>query len=161
MDTGSPSDGDLIARVAARDVDAFGELHRRYVRAVLGLALGALADREEAEGSTNEVFAAVWRAAPQFDGARDDAVRWLYDAARLALGADRGAARASAWTSWQVHRALHSLPEDERHVIELAYWGGMQADEVAAFLHVRRDTVASLAGSALARLDRAIVGLDP
>src|SRR4029450_1914702 len=58
-----PTDEDLLARVADGDRDAFGDLYRRYARAVLGLALGRLGDRGRAEDAAQEAFASVWRAA--------------------------------------------------------------------------------------------------
>src|SRR6266540_943312 len=38
VSTIQPTDEDLLARVAEGDRDAFGDLYRRYARAVLGLA---------------------------------------------------------------------------------------------------------------------------
>ena len=39
--------------------------------------------------------------------------------------------RRAAWRAWRVHRALETLPDHERHVIELAYWGGLSQSEIA------------------------------
>ena len=51
-----------------------------------------------------------------------------------------------------MHRAIEELPEHERPVIELAYWGGLSQSEVAEFLHVPLGTVKTRTRSALARL---------
>lgn len=158
METAALTDDALIGRVAARDVDAYGELHRRYVRAVLGLALRSLADREDAEAATPEVFGLVWRDAPRFAGSEADAVRWLYDLARAALGEAVATESPRRWATWRVHRALMSLDEPERSVVELAYWGGMRADEIAAFLHVSRSAVVELARAALGRVGDDLAG---
>ena len=58
-----PTDGQLIARIATGDRGAFEELHERYARAVLGLALRRLGDRGRAEDATQDAFIAIWRSA--------------------------------------------------------------------------------------------------
>jgi RNA polymerase sigma-70 factor (ECF subfamily) len=165
-------DDELIRRVAGRDHAAFAELHGRYVRAVLGLALRTLRDRGRAEDATQEVFAAVWRSAGRFDPRRGAAAPWLYAVARNAIV--DGLRRApeppgepvdvaadepgppeqaeAAWAAWSVHRALESLSDPERKVIELAYWSGLSQSEVATFLGIPLGTVKTRTRSALQRL---------
>ena len=58
----------------------------------------------------------------------------------------------AAWLSWRVHAALELLPEHERPVIELAYWGGLSQSEIASFLDLPLGTVKTRTRSALARL---------
>ena len=58
----------------------------------------------------------------------------------------------AAWLAWRVHSALEHLPEHERPVIELAYWGGLSQSEISEFLHVPLGTVKTRTRSALARL---------
>jgi len=166
------TDGELIERVGAGDRDAFDELYRRYTRPVLGLALRRLGDRGRAEDALQEAFTAVWRSARTYDPSRGAGGAWLYTVARNAIvdGArrrpepvaavpdqpDEGAGppeRAeAAWLSWRVHRAIADLPEHERRLIELAYWGGLSQSEVAQFLDVPLGTVKTRTRSALARL---------
>ena len=58
----------------------------------------------------------------------------------------------ASWLAWRVHRAVEQLPEHERPVIELAYWGGLSQSEIAEFLDVPLGTVKTRTRSALARL---------
>jgi RNA polymerase sigma-70 factor (ECF subfamily) len=51
-----------------------------------------------------------------------------------------------------VHLALADLPENERTVLELAYWSGLSQSEVATFLNIPLGTVKTRTRSALARL---------
>lgn len=168
----APSDGELIERVAADDHDAFAELHRRYARGVLGLALRRLGDRGRAEDAAQETFASVWRSARRYDRNRGAAAAWLYTIARNAIvdslrrspepptdvpespsGEPGPEAQAEAsWAAWRVHRALETLPGTEREVIELAYWSGLSQSEVAGFLGVPLGTVKTRTRSALQRL---------
>ncbi len=167
-----PTDGELIERVADGDRAAFEELYRRYTRAVLGLALRRLGDRGRAEDALQDAFAAIWRSAGGFDPERGQGGAWLYTVARNAIvdGARRRpeppmeapeeasyelgpAERAEgSWLAWRVHSALELLPEHERPVIELAYWGGLSQREIAARLQVPLGTVKTRTRSALARL---------
>ena len=165
-------DGELIERVGEGDRNAFDELYRRYTRSVLGLALRRLGDRGRAEDALQDAFAAVWRSAHTYDPARGTGGAWLYTVARNSIvdsarrrpepvaelvdRADDGAGppeqAEASWLAWRVHRAIEDLPEHERPVIELAYWGGLSQSEVAEFLHVPLGTVKTRTRSALARL---------
>lgn len=167
-----PSDGDLIERVAARDHAAFEELHRRYARAVLGLALRRMGDRGRAEDATQETFTAIWRSAARYDAARGPGAPWLYTVARntivnglrrspepAAEGHDTATHDAgpleqaeASWEAWRLHRALETLPASERRVLELAYWGGLSQSEIASFLDIPLGTVKTRVRTALHRL---------
>jgi RNA polymerase sigma-70 factor, ECF subfamily len=166
------TDGELVERVGKGDRAAFEELYRRYTRPVLGLALRRLGDRGRAEDAVQEAFAAIWRSASSFDPGRGQGGAWLYTVARNAIvdGARRRPEppmeppddasdeagppeRAeAAWLSWRVHGALERLPEHERPVIELAYWGGLSQSEISAFLDLPLGTVKTRTRSALSRL---------
>ena len=166
------TDGELVERIAVGDRDSFDELYRRYARAVHGLALRRLGDRGRAEEATQEVFTAVWRSARSYDPARGAGAPWLFTIARNAVvdGLRRSPEppvevpdtpsdeagppeRAEqAWTAFRVHRAVETLPDHERPVIELAYWSGLSQSEIAAFLNLPLGTVKTRTRSALARL---------
>ena len=169
---GTP-DAELIRRIAGGDRSAFEELHRRYARSVLGVALRRIGDRGRAEDATQDTFASVWRSARRFDPSRGAATSWLYTVARnaivdglrrtppLAVGdppdlasSDPGPAeRAEAeWTAWRVHRALETLRPEERSLVELAYWSGMSQSEIAAYVDLPLGTVKTRTRSALRRL---------
>ncbi len=172
MSTIQPTDEDLLSRVAQGDHDAFGDLYKRYARAVLGLALRRLGDRGRAEDAVQEAFASIWRAARSYRRDRGPVAPWLYAVARNAI-ADRGRVRIEpptepvdtpsdspgppdraeeSWVSWRVHRALEELPETERTVLELAYWSGLSQSEIADFLGIPLGTVKTRTRSGLRRL---------
>src|SRR5262245_64477412 len=80
-----PTDGQLIVRIAGGDRGAFDELHGRYARAVLGLALRRIRDRGRAEDATQDAFVAIWRSARTYKPDRGSGAPWLYAVARNAI----------------------------------------------------------------------------
>ena len=166
------SDGDLLQRIGGGDREAFDVLYRRFVRPVFALALRRLGDRGRAEDATQETFASIWRSASSYRPERGPGAPWLYAVARNAI-VDRTRVRSEppieapdeaspepgppeeaerSWLSWRVHRALQDLPEHERPLLELAYWGGLSQSEIADFLNIPLGTVKTRTRSALGRL---------
>ena len=169
----SRTDAELIGLVAAGDHRAFEELHRRYARPVLGIALRRIGDRGRAEDVTQDTFASLWRSAGRFDPTRGKATSWLFTVARNAIvdglrrrpeatveappdvreqGPGPDEAAESEWVSWRVHRALETLPDQERTLVELAYWSGLSQSEIADHLDLPLGTVKTRTRSALRRL---------
>jgi RNA polymerase sigma-70 factor, ECF subfamily len=174
----APTDGELIQRVALGDAGAFELLYRRYARPVFGLALRRLGDRMRAEDAVQETFAAVWRSARTYRAERGPGAPWLYAVARNAV-VDRARHKTdsptevpdmasteptpeeraeTSFVAWRVHRALEVLPESERDVLELAYWGGLSQSEVAQFLGIPLGTVKTRTRAGLGRLAGVLEG---
>ena len=146
---------------------------------MLGLALRRIGDRGRAEDSVQDVFAAVWRSATSYDRTRGPGGAWLYTIARNAIvdtqrrrpprpspirrsssrpGPTPDEEAEASWNAWRVHRALETLPENERAVIDLAYFSGLSQSEVADFLQMPLGTVKTRTRSGLARLADALEG---
>jgi RNA polymerase sigma-70 factor, ECF subfamily len=173
MSAESRTDAELLELIAGGDRNAFEELHRRYARSVLGIALRRLGDRGRAEDVTQDTFASVWRSASRYDPARGQAASWLYTVARNAIvdglrrrppptvanppdvaAGDPGPAEEAEteWVSWRVHRAVESLPDHERSLVELAYWSGLSQSEIAEYVGLPLGTVKTRTRAALRRL---------
>ena len=170
----SVSDGELLRRVGDGDGGAFEALYRRYARPVFGLALRRLGDRGRAEEAVQETFASVWRSARTYKPERGPGAPWLYAVARNAIvdeardrpqpvatdaaeeepASEAGPSERAelSWTSWRVHRALEELPDNERIVLELAYWRGLSQSEIADRLRIPLGTVKTRTRSGLRRL---------
>jgi RNA polymerase sigma-70 factor (ECF subfamily) len=58
----------VIERAQGHDVEALGEIYRRYVRRVFGLCRYMLNSREGAEDATSEVFLKLQRSIESYDG---------------------------------------------------------------------------------------------
>ena len=140
----------LMARVRARDADAFETLYDSHHRLVYGIALRILGDVAAAEDVTQAVFLKLWSSPGLFvkgnfgawiarvtrnralDVVRSRAVRSetempdampLDDALEDTAFANINADRVRA--------ALAQLPEEQRKPIELGFFGGITHDEIA------------------------------
>jgi RNA polymerase sigma-70 factor, ECF subfamily len=170
----SHSDEDLLELMAKRrDEAAFDELYRRYARAVYEVVRRLPGDHARSEDVVQEAFASVWRAAAGYRRERGPAMGWLFAIARnAAVDALRSRAAAShsevpdlpddgpgpderasaAEEAFRVHAAVDGLPDQEREVIELAYFDGLSQSEVAARLGAPLGTVKTRTRRALAHL---------
>jgi len=177
------SDGDLLARIAARDDAALGLLYDRYSRLALGLAYRVLGDRGQAEDVVQEAFLSVWRRAASFDARRGSPRGWLTTIVHnAAIDRRRGRFRHQqdevdiddhAWRLtgddvWedvsrtldreQVRRALAEIPVEQRQTLELAYFGGLTQTEIAERTGEPLGTVKSRARLGLRRLEGLLRG---
>jgi RNA polymerase sigma factor (sigma-70 family) len=167
-----PSDRELLAATAAGSEHAFGELRRRYERAVRAIC-GSHAVRE-LEDCVQEVFIRVWRKARLFDAGRGAPAAWLSTLARnvarnivarrppppRSVDTAAAAAEPDVDAVW-VRSAVRRLPADERRVIELAYYGGLSQTEIAAELDVPLGTIKSWMRRGLGRLAGLLVVRGP
>jgi RNA polymerase sigma-70 factor, ECF subfamily len=143
----------LLDRIVARDEQAVAELYDRHHRLLFGLILRILRDRSEAEEVLQEVFVLVWTRAQTYNVALGSPAAWLVRIARnrgidrlrannvrvravesapLPVVVDSPEARASLSEQQRaVACALESLPQDQRVLIEQAYFLGLTQSELA------------------------------
>lgn len=178
------ADQDLVRRVAARDGAAFEALFRRYQAAAFGLARRITDSDALGREVLQDAFLALWRAPEAYDPARGafrtfflslvhhravDTVRREQrlrnrDERALNLEPVVGEDVAEgvvddAWLSVrrkQVRQALTELSEEQRTVLELAYFGGMTQARVADALGIPLGTVKTRTLAALRRLRAAL-----
>jgi RNA polymerase sigma-70 factor (ECF subfamily) len=150
----------LLARIAQQDRAALSQLYDRYHRIIYAVAYRVLNSVEEAEEIVLDVFSQVWRTANRYDPARSRVDSWLFMLTRSRsldrLRALQRAARSVA-VSLEVAQipfaaqipdpiedvlinerrdrvlaALSELPDNQRLVLELAYYRGLTQAEIAA-----------------------------
>jgi RNA polymerase sigma-70 factor, ECF subfamily len=173
------SDEQLIAQVARGDTAAYEMLYDRYASAGLGLALKITGDQALAEEVLQETFWRVWRKADLFQNQRGAFTSWFFGIARnLSIDMLRRQ-RAQVQpadesdqlieqtadptldvpeTAWrrvkhqQMRSAIESLPNEQRYVIELAYFRGMTRQEIASVTGEPLGTIHTRARLALQKL---------
>ena len=168
-----------LQRIAAGDNRALADLYDRHSAMAFGLALRVTNDHALAEDVVQETFVSVWRGASTFDEAKASARTWILTIAHrravdvvrrrrqpvLSLDLDEGEApmrltvAADVWTevsqrldSAEVQLALAELPDAQRRTLELAYFGGLTQQEIAAATGVPLGTVKGRVRLALSRL---------
>lgn len=139
------ADAEALARFAAGDRDALGELAARYERALLGLACGVLSgDESAARDAVQQTWLKVIRHAQRFE-ARSSVKTWLYritiNECRTLLRTGRAAVQQSEChrpdeeTSLDdLRRAVGKLAPEEREILLLCYHQGMSRGQAAEVL---------------------------
>lgn len=170
------TDVELALAVADGSDGALSEIFRRYSSQVLGLARRLIRDPSIAEEVVQDVFLKFWREPGRFDPSRgnlrsfllamthhrsvdlirSESSRRIREEKDARLAAETGPdIEEEVWQMAQAQKvqfALTSLPEGERNVIELAYYGGLTYREVAGRLGLPEGTVKSRIRVGLKRL---------
>jgi RNA polymerase sigma-70 factor (ECF subfamily) len=168
-----PSDAEdevLVAAMAAGDRAALATLYERHASLLLGLALRIVRERREAEDLLHDVFPEAWRTASAFDPKRGRVRTWLAIRMRSrALDLQKSArvsrntgdagldllvddAEATSPDHGRVRSALAELGQDQRRVLELAYFEGLSCSEIAKRVAIPVGTVKSRLAAGLDRL---------
>lgn len=172
---------ELAERIRSGDREALGELYDRDAGIALALAIRVLGDRQLAEDVVHDAFVTVWQKIGGYTPDRGAVRSWLLAIVRNRAIDRLRAARPSIDPSEAdelsllrtgpnlvsdaveerlaretVRRAIASLPYEQRHAIELAYFGGLTYREVAARTGVPVGTANGRLRMALAKLRDAL-----
>ena len=175
-DPAAASDEALLARVADGDRDAFAAFFDRYAAKVKSYLVRLGARGAQAEDLAQDAMVAVWRRAASFDGAKAKASTWMFVIARNAWIdrlrrekvelAYRGYVEAPEQSSdeapdeavmrvqaeEQMRAALSLLSEEQRQVVQLAFYEDSPHSEIAERLDLPLGTVKSRLRLALNKL---------
>jgi RNA polymerase sigma-70 factor (ECF subfamily) len=175
------TDEDLILALKSDQTFALGVLYDRYASLVYGLARAILTTPEEAEDLTQEIFLALCQKC-DYDPTRGTLSAFLITLTRSrAIDKIRSRGRRLKFlTHWnqtmpmeatspplleqmslaecslQVRNALAQLPDQQRQVLELAYYKDLSQTEIAALLDTPLGTVKTWARKGLLTLKEAL-----
>ena len=172
----APPDDDLVARFRAGDELALREAYDRYGRAVLHLSRSLLANSSDAEDVTQATFVAAWLSRDTFDPTKGSLIGWLLGIGRRKvidrLRASARETRVVETVRQQPERAstgpdpdtvvdrlvvadeLARLPDDQRRMLELAFFDDLTHQQISAVTGVPLGTVKSHIRRGMANLKR-------
>lgn len=159
--TSDAEDITLARQLVAGNHDALTSLFEKYSAMVFGIARRMLKDDGEAEEVVQQVFLDTYRAIGQFDSAKASYKTWLFqytyhrtinrrkhleakgfysaeelDELGLPIELYEGAGRMLGLSSQEivqlVQQLLDSIPPRQRVAIELTFFEGLTAEEIAA-----------------------------
>lgn len=164
----------LMLRVAeSADQQAFAELFAHFAPRVKGFLMKSGAGAAQAEDCAQDVMATVWRKAALFDAERASVATWIFTIARnrridllrrearpepedLPWGPEPEADPADALVIQQesdrLGEALARLPQNQRDLIERAYFGDLSHGEIAKITGLPLGTIKSRIRLALEKL---------
>lgn len=155
---------DYVRRIAQGDAQAMAGLYDESSRLVYSVCLRILGNTADAEDVTLDVYTQIWKSAGTFNGERGSVVAWIMTITRTrAIDRQRMSATRrrreeplenfvepavhAAFSSRTlgleraVRRALATLSEEQRELIELAYFSGFSHSEMAERLGLPLGTI--------------------
>ena len=173
-----PTDALITARLAAGDDRALAEAFDQLGPAVYGAALRVLGEWTAAQDVAQDVFVELWSHPDRYDPAAGSLRTYLTVLARRrAIDVVRSELRRiarqernhrltphpgiaspsdeveAAEAAGVVRAAVRLLPDSQREVVELAYFGGLSYREVALAVGIPEGTAKSRLRLALAKLE--------
>lgn len=163
------SDIVFMRRVQADDCDAFSALYNRFSPRAYSVAYAISRDTTRAEDIVQEAFVSLWRGRARYDTARGSVAAWVMDIVKkraldslrhngrhdhrradsehideqIAASNDVETTAVECDEAARLRSAVSRLPEAQRHVIALAYFGELSTTEIAAKLSLAHGTVKS------------------
>jgi len=144
-------DSALLARIRSGDENAMADLYDRYSGIVYGVALRVLGSTAAAEDVLQEVFLQLWRNPDTFDANRGKLAAWLSVITRnraidhlrkrqpeediadlpISTGVNLEDEAANRLAVEKVRGVLGRIPQDQRRLLEMAFFEGMTHSEIA------------------------------
>jgi len=175
-------DKELVAAIAAGDADCLSELFDRYAGMLTALANRILKNLPDAEEVLQETFLQVWNQAGRYDSKRSSVSTWLVLIARsraidrlrtrqvkqrtvnaaqqenpLQHTSPKGVATVLMLERRsRLREELAKLPEEQRRVLEMAFYGGMTQSEIAEQAGIPLGTVKTRTLLAMRKLRAAL-----
>jgi RNA polymerase sigma-70 factor, ECF subfamily len=166
-------DSEIMLKIAGYDSRALEQLYDRYAPILYTLIKKIVTDRETAEEILSDVFVIIWRQIDQFDFKTNNIYTWLITLARnkaidvlnrrvgkllpdysdeyekeyiipkLSAEVEAMELEDVLTRKGKMEKALGSLTDAQRYVLELGYYGGMDQEEIANKLKIPTVTVKS------------------
>ena len=153
---------ELLEGLQLHDEQAFSFLYDRYSKALFSIILQVIPQQELAEDVLQEVFIKIWQNIKSYDETKGRLYTWMLNIARnQAIDRtrskdfnNRSKTTGLSETVYNPQKAVESkvddiglkkilsnLPEENRKLLELAYFQGYTQDEISKMLNIPLGTV--------------------
>jgi RNA polymerase sigma-70 factor (ECF subfamily) len=166
---------ELIPLIRERDQKAFSYLYDNYSQALFGVVHAIVEDTEESEDVIQQAFLKIWNNFGSYDPAKGRLYTWMLNIARnLAIDSKRSkhqkikskiqstdhavyesgalSVEDTAHDSIGLKGIINNLKDDQKTVIELAYFEGYTQEEISKKLEMPLGTVKTKVRQALLAL---------
>lgn len=177
-DKTAPVDAHLIGRAKAGDVEAFGQLYERYAPAIFRYIYARILKEKDAEDITGEIFIQAWRSLSKYEERgylysaylfrlAQNAIVQYYRISRREVPWDGDEIKAHTQTKdmmdgdlerQELHQMLNKLPEDQRRVLELRFFGELSCAETARVMGRSAGAIRVMQFRALGNIRRVLRG---
>jgi RNA polymerase sigma-70 factor (ECF subfamily) len=164
---------ELVALLKAGDKKAFEYLYDNYSTELFGIISNILSSQEIAEDALQETFIKVWNNMQTYDKTKGRLFTWLLNIARN-TALDKLKSKHMKYQLQSVEKSIYAinsaqstkqniehigikqnveaLKEDQKQIIEMAYYGGYTQEEIAKELNIPLGTVKTKMRSAIVEL---------
>lgn len=172
------TESELLQRLQMHDEQAFGFLYDNYSKALFTIISGIIPLREVAEDVLQDAFLKIWQNIQSYDSSKGRLYTWMLNIARN-QAIDRTRSKEfnknskttelsdNVYKNEQgvnskvddvgLKKTLSTLPDENRKLLELAYYQGYTQDEISKILGIPLGTVKTRIRTTLLQL-RKIVG---
>ena len=175
-------EANIVRRIAEQDQTALTQLYDRYARIIYAIAYRILKSAEESEEIVLDVFTQVWRSAKSYSSQKGRVDTWLFMITRsrsldrlrsharlhkvVAVAENELISKSLVDSSEEdalvqerisyVTSCLESLPQEQKLVLEMAYFGGLSHSQIAMETGISLGTVKTRIRLGLKKLREAI-----
>ena len=166
------TEAELLQGLQSHDQQAFSFLYDHYSKALFSIILPIIPQQELAEDVLQEVFVKIWQNIQSYDETKGRLYTWMLNIARN-LSIDRTRSKyfnnrskttelsENVYNVRQVEirmddvglkKTLSNLPEENRRLLELAYFQGYTQEEISKILNIPLGTVKTRIRSTIIQL---------
>ena len=169
------SEQELVNALQQKDQQAFSYLYDNYSAALNGLIFRMVDDRELAEDILQEVFIRIWNSFNNYDPSKGRLFTWMINLARnltidtmrskgykkqAKIHGDENSVNnisdnpkvAEVYDTIGIRKHLALLKNDQKQIIDMAYFSGLTQDEIAKSLGIPLGTVKTRMRAAIMEL---------
>jgi RNA polymerase sigma-70 factor (ECF subfamily) len=174
LDSLQDKEKEFTGHLLSQDAKRFALVFDRFSQALLGIVFQIVKDEELAQDLLQEVFVKIWNNAITYDPNKSRLFTWMLNIARNTaidhLRSKQGKANKKIESIEQAQvqkvslqpeytglkKIISELKEDQREIIDLAYFEGYSHSEIAEKLNIPLGTVKTRCRSAIRELRKSV-----